>query len=109
MICSLVVVVALVHVVVGETAVTFVELVLSVLSDASNDRVFNLGPLASNVVWLVEIASACDVVDWVRHHFENSVFSNHISAAEVVVDSATLSELLAAEKFVGEVVHVLGV
>jgi len=105
---ALVVVVALVHVVVGETAVALVELVLAVLADASNDRVFDLRPLASNIVGLVEIASAGDVVDWVRHHLEDSVFGDHISAAEVVEDSATFSELLMAEELVGEVVHALG-
>jgi len=63
------------------------------------------------------------VVDWVRHHLENSVLGNHISAAkevheyqfapeelpEVVVDSATFYESLTGEKYVSEVVHVLGV
>jgi len=83
--------------------------VFSILSHASNNRVSDLGPFASHVVWLIEIASAGDVVDWVRHHLEDSVLGNHISAAEIVEDSATVGEFLAAEEFVGEVVHVLGV
>ena len=77
---------ALVHVIVGETAVALVELTLAVLSDASDDRVLNIGPLASRVVSLVVITSASDVVDWVRHHLENSVLGYHISAARQVLE-----------------------
>jgi len=107
--CSLVVVVALVHIVVREAAVALEEFMLSVLSDASDDRVLDLGPLASDVVRLVKVACAGDVVDWVGNHLEDPVLCLHIVATEIVEDSATVIVLFRVEQRVCEVVDSLGV
>ena len=45
-------------------------LVSAVSADASHDGLLDLWPLASDVAWLVVVASASSWVDWVWSHFE---------------------------------------
>jgi len=72
-------------------------------------RVLKPGPFAIHVVWPVVIAVARDAVDRVRLHFENSVLGHHIGASEIMRDSTTKGDFFNGKKFVGEVVHALGV
>ena len=110
-----------VHVLVVVLVVVVVTLG-AVSADASHDGLLDLGPLATDVAWLVVVASASSRGDWVWVHFEcfaiflvgpvgaterclvmvrnSQKYSREIESDLTVVDLG----LLPAEEFVGDVV-----